>query len=131
MKKIVNNEEVNPFFTGVKYSILSFAISIIFMLIFAIVLTNTEVSESTINPVIMVITGISILITSFIASKKIRNKGIVCGGIMGASYFILLYILSSIFSMTFSLNMYSIIMMFICIITGMFGGVLGVNFVRK
>ena len=132
MKKKSNEiSETNNFFMGIKYSVLSFIISIILMLIFALVLVYTDVSESSINPVIIVISCISVIISSFILSRTIKSKGIICGAIMGGSYFILLYLLSGIISMNFSLSMYSIIMMASCIGTGMFGGILGVNFVRK
>ena len=125
------SEEVSPFVIGVKYSIVSFLLTIIFLIIFSLVLTYTEIQENTIEPVIIILSSISILICSFVTSKKIKSKGIITGGILGVTYFLLLYILSSIFNASFSLNMYSIIMMISCVITGMIGGILGVNFTRK
>ena len=58
---------------------------------------------------------------------KIKKNGIVYGGIIGIIYIIGLYIISSIVTTGFSLNMYSIIMIILSILAGMIGGIVGVN----
>jgi len=47
--------------------------------------------------------------------------------IIGGVYIFILYLISSILSTQFSLNMYSVIMMVIGIIAGAIGGIVGVN----
>ena len=47
--------------------------------------------------------------------------------IVGGIYIFILYMISSILSAQFSLNMYSIFMMVIGIIAGAIGGIVGVN----
>ena len=66
------------------------------MFIFQIVLTYTNMSESTIAPIIIVISIISILIGSSIGASKIRKKWINIWGIMGLIYIGSIYIISSI-----------------------------------
>lgn len=106
---------------------ISVILTLILLFIFSIILAYTNTSESTIIPVIMGITGISILSGSSIATSKIKKKGIVNGMIVGGTYIFILYLISSILNTGFSLNMYSIGMIIIGIIAGAIGGIVGVN----
>ena len=106
---------------------ISLVVTFILLLIFSLLLTYTDISENLINPVIMVVTGISILIGSSIGNCKIKKKGLVNGGIIGGSYIIILYLISSILNWNFSINLQAIIMVCIGIICGILGGIIGVN----
>lgn len=119
------------FFSILKGLGIAFIITFIFLLILAIVLTYTDVSENIINPTIIIITAISILIGSCISNIKIKKNGLINGGILGGVYIVLLYLFSSIFSMDFSLTMQSIIMIIIGIAFGILGGIVGVNISSK
>ena len=106
---------------------ISFMITIIFLLIFSILLTYTNISENTINPVITVVTAISILIGSSIGSVKIRKDGLVNGGLIGGIYILILYLISSLLNWKFGLNMQSVIMIVVGVVFGVLGGIVGVN----
>ena len=110
-----------------KGTIISIILSIILLTIYAILLSYTSISENTMVPVIITITGISILIGSSISSMHIKKQGMLNGALVGLIYMLTIYILSSIFLSSFELNMNSIIMIAVGIITGMIGGVIGVN----
>ena len=56
--------------TILKGSIISMILTMILLFIFAILLTYTNISENTIPAVVIVITAISLLIGSSIATKK-------------------------------------------------------------
>lgn len=105
--------------------------SIIVLTIFAILLTYTNIPESTITPVVLTITGVSILIGSTISTRKIKKNGLLYGGTVGLIYIILLYITSSISISGFSLSSGSFIMLAVGAITGMIGGIIGVNLNKK
>lgn len=109
---------------GLGISILT---SLVLLLLFAIILTFTNLSEATINPTIIAVTGVSIVIGSMISSRKIRKNGLVNGAIIGVTYIGLLYIFSSVLNENFSINMQTIIMIIIGITFGILGGILGVN----
>lgn len=106
---------------------ISFVSTIIFLVIFAIILTYTQVAENTINPVIILITALSILIGSSIANIKLKKNGLINGAIIGGIYMLIIYLISSILNWKFGLNLQSIIMMVIGVIFGILGGILGVN----
>lgn len=101
--------------------------TVILLMIFSIILTYTKIQENTINPVIIIITSISILIGSSIGNRKEKRNGIINGGLVGGIYIIVIYIISSILNWKFSLNLQSIIMIALGIIFGIFGGIIGVN----
>lgn len=106
---------------------ISFITTIILLLIFAVVLTYTNISENTITPVILIATAISILLGSSIGNIKIKKNGILNGAIIGGSYILILYLLSSILNARFGLNAQSIIMICVGIVFGILGGIIGVN----
>ena len=111
----------------IKGSAIAIVLSLIFLTIYAAILSFTSVSETTMVPVVLVLTGISILIGSSMSSISIKRQGIINGGLVGLIYVLFLYIVSSIAGIGFGLNMNAIIMLIVGIITGMIGGVIGVN----
>ena len=111
----------------VKGIIISFALTLISVFIFSIVLTYTNIPESTIFPVIVFITALSILVGSSISTIKIHKNGILNGGIIGIVYILILYLISSMTSTGFALTIQSIILMISATIAGMLGGIVGVN----
>ncbi len=117
-------ETTKSIFKGIGIAIIS---TVIMLLIFSIILAYTNTSENTITPVIIVVTGISILLGSSIGSIKIKKNGIINGGLIGGIYILILYLISSILNWRFGLNMQSIIMIAVGMIFGILGGIIGVN----
>lgn len=111
----------------IKGSITAIIITLILLFIFAILLTYTKLQESIINPVVIVITAISILIGSSISTFKIKKNGLLNGALVGIIYIITMYIISSLTGTGFTCNINTIIMMASSVIAGMLGGIIGVN----
>ena len=118
-----NNIALNIF----KGVIISLIFTTIMLLIFAILLTYTDVSESTISTVIIIVTAISILLGSSLVNLKIKKNGLLNGAIIGASYILIIYLISSILNWRFTLNLQSIIMIAVGIVFGILGGIIGVH----
>ena len=110
-----------------KGSLISIIATIVLLMIFAAVLTYSNINESSMPTVIIVVTALCILVGSQITTSKIKRNGIVNGALVGAIYILALYLISSIISKDFSLNIYSIIMMATSVIIGGIGGIIGVN----
>ena len=106
---------------------ISLIATVVMLIIFSIILTYTNIQENVINPVIMIITAISILIGSSLGNIKIRKNGLINGGIIGAVYIIIIYLISSILNWRFSLNIQSVIMIITAVVFGILGGIIGVN----
>lgn len=122
--QINENKTLTNILKGVGISLIA---TVIMLIIFSIILTYTNIQESTINPVIMIITAISILIGSSLGNIKIKKNGLINGGIIGAVYIIIIYLISSILNWRFSLNLQSVIMIVTAVVFGILGGIIGVN----
>lgn len=106
---------------------ISLIVTVVLLIIFSVILAYTNISETVISPVIMVITAISILIGSSIVNIKIKKNGLINGGIIGGSYILTIYLISSLLNWKFTLNLQSIIMIVLAIAFGILGGIIGVN----
>ncbi len=111
----------------IKGSAFSIIITLIGLLIYSIILSCTSVSESTIPTIVIIITAISILIGSTISTSNIKKNGIINGMFVGLIYIAIIYLLSSIVTGNFLLNITSIIMIITSVLTGALGGIIGVN----
>ena len=116
----------NKFICIARGVLISLIFTIIMLTIFAALLVYTNLSEQTIKPVIITITGISILLGSSIEIRKIHKNGILNGAIIGAIYMLSLYTISSCLNSNFKLNLISAIMIIIGIVGGAIGGIIGV-----
>ncbi len=119
MEKTINNIT-----KGIGIALLT---TFVLLFIFAILLTYTKISETLINPVIIVVTAISILIGSSIANSKIKKNGLANGALIGGIYMITIYLISSILNWKFGLEIQSILMIVVGMIFGILGGIIGVN----
>ena len=120
-------ENNKPIISIIKGTLISFLTTIIAITVFAVLLTYTNLSENTIQPVIITVTGISILIGSSIGTRKIRKNGLITGAGIGVSYILIIYFISSIMNSNFSLSWISAIMIGVGIVGGVLGGIIGVN----
>lgn len=111
----------------IKGSVTAIIITLILLFIFAILLTYTNIQENLINPVVIVITAISILIGSSISTLKIKKNGLINGALVGIIYITTIYLISSLTGSGFECNINTVIMMVSSIIAGMLGGIIGVN----
>lgn len=124
INQTIENKTIFNIAKGVGISLIS---TLIMLLIFAALLTYTDMNENSIDTVIIIITAISILIGSSISNLKIRKNGLLNGALIGGLYIIFIYMVSSILNWRFSLNIQSIIMITVGIIFGILGGIIGVN----
>ena len=107
--------------------LISLLVTLLAIFIFSILLAYTNISERVIPIVIIIMTFISILIGSIISMRKVSNNGMINGAIIGGTYVMLLYLISSILNTGFGLNAYTIIMAIAGIVSGIIGGIIGVN----
>lgn len=111
-----------------KNLLLSILISFLLIIVLSIIMSNTSINDNLLNPIIIGIVSFSLLIGAFNMSKNKKEKGIVFGSLLGFAYILILYIISSIVLMDFSLSMSSLIFVLLGILGGAVGGILGVNF---
>lgn len=127
MENLNKNEFLQNILRIVKGSIISVILTIILLFIFSILLTYTDLQETVISPVIIVITAVSILVGSSISTLKIKKMGLVNGALVGLVYILTIYLFSSITGSGFEIELQTIIMIIASIVAGMVGGIIGVN----
>ena len=127
MENIDKNEMTQNIMRVIKGSIVAIILTLVLLFVFAIVLTYTTIQENTIQPVVIVITAISLLIGSSMCTLKIKKYGFINGAAVGIIYVLTLYLLSSLTGTGFSLNINAIIMIVAAVVAGMIGGIIGVN----
>lgn len=125
METFEKNNMLLKIIKGVGISVI---FTIICLTIFSVLLTYTNLSESLIQPVVISVTGISILVGSFFATRKMNKNGIIKGIAVGLIYILLIYVISSVVNGgNFALTIGSLVMIFISILCGAIGGIIGIN----
>lgn len=127
MVKVSENMNENNIIKILKGSAISIIITLIGLLIYSIILSYTSVAETTMPVTIIIISAISILIGSTLSTSNIKKNGIINGMLVGLIYIAIIYLLSSIVTGNFLLNITSIIMIITSVLTGALGGIIGVN----
>ena len=110
---------------------IAYIVSLVLFMIYALLLANTNIPESTIPTSTFVISLISVFLGSSLAIIKIKENGMLNGGLVGLIYVLLIYVLGSIFVTGFGLNGYAFSMIIFNVLIGMIGGIIGVNMVKE
>lgn len=107
--------------------LLAFIVTSVLIVLFSLLLTYSTLRESKmplLNTVIMIV---SITSGSIYIGRKIKEKGWINGGLIGISYYIILIVLNLLFFKPFAIDIFSISKLFVASITGVIGGIIGIN----
>lgn len=88
-----------------KGTLIALCMSLVLVLVFAFLLKFTNIPDTAISPVNQVIKGISIFLGVFIGMKKSKELGLVCGLLIGLCYTLLAFLVFSILSGGFSVDL--------------------------
>ena len=106
---------------------IAYIITVVLILIFSLLLTYTNLQENKI-PLLNTIALIgSIALASIYVSIKIKEKGWIMGAIIGIVYYIILIALNFLFLKTLAMDIFSISKLILASVTGMIGGMIGIN----
>lgn len=109
---------------------ISYIFTFVSFLIFAILLSTTNISDSYIPGVICIISFMSILIGSASCTKKANSQGLIWGSIVGLIYSIILYLISSLLFVGFSVPVSCFYLIALSVLFGGIGGIVGINLKR-
>lgn len=107
--------------------LLAFIVTSVLIIFFSLMLTYSTLRESKmplLNTVIMIA---SITSGSIYIGRRIKEKGWINGGLIGISYYVLLIMLNLLFLKPFVIDIFSITKLFLACITGIIGGIIGIN----
>ena len=96
-------------------------------IVFAVILHFTNISDSIIPGIILLISILSILTGGAICTKDASSQGWLWGSIIGLTYALILYIVSSLTLTGFAMPLSSIYLILGYTAIGAIGGIIGIN----
>ena len=107
--------------------LISFAITLVLLCVSAVIFAYTNIQDMYLQTFVFGIVFISNIIGSIIFAKKIKEKGILFGALYGLLFCMFLYLISIIAFNGFFVSKTLGIYFAVCIVSGIIGGVVGVN----
>ena len=107
--------------------LISFLLTVIFLAISSAIFAYTSIDDRHLQTFIFGIILLSNLIGSTLLSRKMKEKGLIYGGSFGIVYCLLLYLVTSLAFNNFVFSNTLLIYLAISSISGIIGGVIGVN----
>lgn len=117
----------NKIYYLLKGLFLAFIITIISLIIFSLLLKFTGLRESQLPLLNNGVMIISIVVASIYAAIKIKEKGWINGAIVGIVYYAILLLINVLFIKSFDSSFIIISKILISTITGIIGGMIGIN----
>ncbi len=106
----------------------SFFISIVILLVISsLIFAYTNLNDRYIDSIIYFAMAISAFISSFILCKKIKKKGLIHGVAINIIAICIIFLISCLMNKSFCITNTLEIYIAICSLTGIVGGILGVN----
>ena len=132
-KEVVAEKSESPklWLNILKGSLISLALSLVLILIFAFFIKYVAVPENAIKPINQVIKGISLLVGTFIALKKSSQMGLINGLLIGLTYTVLAFVVFSILDGHFEFSKTLVNDLLFGGIIGGICGVIAVNFKKN
>lgn len=131
LKRMLKDSKSNIFNSMVKGVCLSYAITAIIFIIYAILITYTEMTEKNIQTVSLITTVISVIFAGFTTSSSADNKGWLWGMMAGFLYAVIMILIGLCLSPGISFSSKTVMIIIISLSGGGFGGILGINLKRK
>lgn len=132
-KPVKETDDNSPklWFVLLKGTLISLAVSLVGILIFAFFIKYVAVPTSAIRPVNQVIKGISLFVGTFVALKKTDKMGLVTGLLIGLFYTVLAFVVFSILDGHFEFSKTLINDLLFGGIIGAICGIIAVNLRKK
>lgn len=106
---------------------LAFIITFILLLVVALVLRFTDIRESNITLFNNLVLTASIVFSSAILGRKVKERGWLNGAILGFLYYFIIIILNLLFNKPFNFSVFLLIRLLIATTLGAIGGMIGIN----
>ncbi|MCI6542238.1 MAG: TIGR04086 family membrane protein [Firmicutes bacterium] len=130
-REVSEQDSPKAWLTVLKGSLVALSISLVSILIFAFFIKYVAVPTNAIKPINQVIKGLSLLIGTFVALKKVDKMGLINGLLIGLAYTILAFVVFSILDGHFEFTKSLVNDLLFGGLIGGICGVIAVNFRRK
>ncbi|MBE7028917.1 MAG: TIGR04086 family membrane protein [Ruminococcaceae bacterium] len=102
-------------------------LTVILFLLFTLLTAMSIIPDGAIKTISIIITVFSAFASGFLTSKNVYEYGLLNGLATGLIYFLMLFVLSIIVTLSFSFTSSLFIRFLLIIIASGFGGILGIN----
>lgn len=106
---------------------IGYSITVIVFIVYAMILTYTNISDKGMDIVVILTTIISVIIAGFDSTKNANSKGLLWGVLAGLLYSSILVIISSLLDGSFTFSPDTIVTILVAMASGGIGGVIGIN----
>lgn len=130
-REVSEQDSPKAWLTVLKGSLVALSISLVSILIFAFFIKYVAVPTNAIKPINQVIKGLSLLIGTFVALKKVDKMGLINGLLIGLAYTVLAFVVFSILDGHFEFTKSLVNDLLFGGLIGGVCGVIAVNFRRK
>lgn len=117
----------NTYIVMLKSLIICFIISFIMILVYALVLSFSSISDISMSKVTQTILILGIVISSIYGSKRVRHRGWMFGMVLGLLFTLLLIPFGMAFGQNIALDLYIAVKLLVSAVVGAIGGIIGVN----
>lgn len=117
-------------FVVIKGVLIALSVSLFGILIFAFILRFVSLSDGLIAPINQVIKGLSVLVGTLFAMKKLKQMGLITGLLIGVFYTFFAFILFSILNGSFSFSITLLNDLLFGSVIGAISGIIAVNLTR-
>lgn len=125
--KAYDKEDENKLMIIIKSVFLALIISLICIIIYAVVLSITPVSDDTMSIITQVITMISIVAASIYCSRRTGSRGWLYGLVIGIVFVLVVIPISMLWGQMPTFDKYFIAKLLMASLVGLIGGIIGVN----
>ncbi|HYE80769.1 MAG TPA: TIGR04086 family membrane protein [Clostridia bacterium] len=126
-KSTAEEKGINIYGIFLKSLGICFATSFVLIILYALILSFTSMSDSSMNITVQIIMILSIVVSSIFGGKKIARRGWLFGIVLGFVFMLMLVPLNMGFGQSFSLDKYFAAKMLMGSSVGLIGGIIGVN----
>ena len=117
----------NIYMVMLKSLLVCLIISFVMILLYALILSFTSISDASMSKVTQSIMIISVAISSAYGSKRTRRRGWLFGSALGLIFAILLIPFGMALGQEFTMDIYLIAKLLVTAVVGAIGGIIGVN----
>lgn len=107
--------------------LISFLITIVGISLSSCIFAYTNIDDKHLQTFVFGIILFSVLVGSMVLLKKIKQRGLIFGGIFGLIYCLIIYLSSAIAYTGFFISNTLLIYLLISFLAGVVGGIIGVN----
>jgi len=119
--------EHSIFTVMVKSLAICFIISFVMIILYALMLSFSSMSDVSMSKVTQAILILSIAISSIYGSKKLKQRGWMFGMLLGLLFELMLIPFGMAFGQSISFDVYIIAKLLVSAVVGAIGGIIGVN----